>query len=360
MTSRRLLMTADAVGGVWQYATELGRALSALDYEVVLALLGPAPTDAQRQAAAGLRLVETGLPVDWLAEDEGEVRRAAQQVAALAGEVGTDVIQLNQPSLAAEPMPAPVIAVAHSCVASWWAAVKGGPLPSDFRWKTDMAAQGLAGAQAVVTPSRAFAEATRATYGLATLPEVVHNGRTPIATPNGAMHDFVFTAGRLWDEGKNLAVLDRAAARLAVPVKAAGPYEHPGGGRADFPELSLKGPMAEAELASCLAARPVFVSTALYEPFGLAVLEAAQAGCPLVLSDIPTFRELWGDVAIFVDPHDDRALADILQALVGDEAERLALGERAKAHALAFTPARMAAGMDRIYRRLAPPSKAAA
>ena len=40
--------------------------------------------------------------------------------------------------------------------------------------------------------------------------------------------------------------------------------------------------------------------TALYEPFGLAVLEAAQAGCALVLSDIPTFRELWDGAALFV------------------------------------------------------------
>ena len=51
-----------------------------------------------------------------------------------------------------------------------------------------------------------------------------------------------------------------------------------------------------------MARTAVFVSPALYEPFGLAVLEAAQAGCALVLSDIPTFRELWDGVALFVAP----------------------------------------------------------
>ena len=71
-----------------------------------------------------------------------------------------------------------------------------------------------------------------------------------------------------------------------------------------------------------LAERPIFASSALYEPFGLSVLEAAQAGCALVLSDIPTFRELWGDAALFVPPHDDRALAAAVLRLLGDRADR--------------------------------------
>ena len=45
----RLLMTTDAVGGVWQYSLELAAALQA---EVTLAVLGPAPDAGQRAAAA--------------------------------------------------------------------------------------------------------------------------------------------------------------------------------------------------------------------------------------------------------------------------------------------------------------------
>jgi glycosyltransferase involved in cell wall biosynthesis len=58
--------------------------------------------------------------------------------------------------------------------------------------------------------------------------------------------------------------------------------------------------MAEMRRAS------VFVAPARYEPFGLTILEAAANGCALVLSDIPTLRELWDDAALFV-PVDDRA-----------------------------------------------------
>ena len=58
--------------------------------------------------------------------------------------------------------------------------------------------------------------------------------------------------------------------------------------------------LAEHYDTAILPTRPIFVSVSRYEPFGLAVLEAAHAGCALVLSDIPTFRELWQGAASFV------------------------------------------------------------
>jgi glycosyltransferase involved in cell wall biosynthesis len=361
----RLLMTVDSVGGVWQYATDLARALGERGVETILALLGPPPPVEQRNAARaipGVSLVETGLPLDWLAEGPEQVRLAGRRIAELARHMRADIIQLNQPALAADVhYPVPVIAVAHSCLATWWTAVEAGPLPEDFAWRVALHGQGLRAAALTVTPSRAFAEATRAAYDLPRLPIAVHNGRTPLLHPPAAMHDFAFTAGRLWDRGKNLATLDRAAARLGVPVKAAGPLAGPDGARIPFAHLHTPGPIGEDALAGCLAARPVFVSAARYEPFGLAVLEAAMAGCPLVLSDIPTFRELWDEVAIFVEPADDRGFAEAIETLIGDTPLRLAQGEKARAVARAFIPARMADQMLGLYRQLVPmPERVAA
>ena len=126
---------------------------------------------------------------------------------------------------------------------------------------------------------------------------------------------FAFTAGRLWDEGKNLRTIDRAAGRLAgsVPVLAAGPTDGPGGARIALHHARPLGRLRADEIARRLAERPIFVSAARYEPFGLSVLEAAQAGCALVLSDIPTFRELWDGAADFVPADDDRALAAAIE-----------------------------------------------
>ncbi len=82
-------MTSDAVGGVLHYALDLAAGLADYGVQTTLALLGPAPTEAQRRAAAtvpGLELAETGLALDWLAEDPAAVTAA---VAATAGRCST-------------------------------------------------------------------------------------------------------------------------------------------------------------------------------------------------------------------------------------------------------------------------------
>lgn len=354
MTRRRLLLTVDAVGGVWQYALELAAGLRPLGWDPVLALLGPPVDTGQRAAAAagGIPLVDTGLALDWLAPDAAAVRAAGTVLAALARAEGADVVQLNQPALAAGfDAGMPLVVAVHSCVATWWDAVRGGPLPDDLAWQAELTGRGLRMADAVVAPSVAFAATIAARYGVA--PGVVHNGRSPRPALDALLDDdFAFTAGRLWDAGKDVATLDRAAARLAIPFKAAGPLAGLHGERVAPRHLHTLGRLDAAALAACLAARPVFVSAARYEPFGLAVLEAALAGCALVLSDIATFRELWDGAATFVAPGDDAGFAAAVRALIGDAAARRAAGERARGHAARYAPAAMAAGMDAIYRRL--------
>jgi glycosyltransferase involved in cell wall biosynthesis len=357
LTGARVLMTADAVGGVWTYALDLAGGLAAHGVETALAVLGPEPAADQEKAARavpGLRLLSTGLPLDWLAETPEEVEAAGAALAALAAETGADVVHLHSPALAAGAarFPAPVVASCHSCVGTWWEAVREGPLPPDFAWRARLVARGCADADALVAPTAAFAAAKARFYGLAEPPAVVRNGRRPSPLPAaGGPAPFAFTAGRLWDEGKNLRALDCAAARLAgsVPVLAAGPTEGPGGARVALGHIGTLGRLSEGEVARRLAERPVFVSAALYEPFGLAVLEAAQAGCALVLSDIPAFRELWDGAAEFVPAEDDRAIAAAIGRAARDPDR---LGAAARARAERYTVEAMAAGTAAVYRAL--------
>ena len=82
----------------------------------------------------------------------------------------------------------------------------------------------------------------------------------------------------------------------------------------------------------------IFVSSSLYEPFGLAVAEAARAAIPLVLADIPTFRELWDGAALFFPADDAGALADALNRLAGDPALRRHLGDAAQERSHCYSP----------------------
>lgn len=353
----KVLITADAVGGVWQYSTDLARGLSKLGIDTVIAVTGPPPSRAQTEAAGAIKgaaLIETGMPLDWLADSRASVKRIGEAVARLADRHRADVVQLNAPALAAEAKFArPVVAVAHSCIATWWSAVKEEKLAGDYRWRAELTGRGLAAADIIVAPTEAFAEATRQAYALKRRPVTVHNGRSALPLAKGAQHDCAFTAGRLWDKGKNVATLDRAASMLPIPLHAAGPTRGPSGDMIELRHAHGLGTLDERQIARWLAARPVFVSAALYEPFGLAVLEAAAAECPLVLSDIPTFRELWHGVAAFVDPLDSARFAETVSLIVRDDFARAEMGRAARERAARFTVDAMAGKMAAIYARLA-------
>src|SRR5690606_871916 len=103
--------------------------------------------------------------------------------------------------------------------------------------------------------------------------------------------NFIITAGRLWDQAKNIAILEKAAGAIRWPILAAGDAENPNGGVAEFKNLHLLGQLSDMEIADRLARASIFALPARYEPFGLCALEAALAGCALVLGDIPSLRE---------------------------------------------------------------------
>lgn len=352
----RVFMTADAVGGVWQYALDLAKGLHSHNIETTLAVLGPAPSSDQqaRAEAAGVRLILTGLPLDWTAERPDMVEEAGRAISRLAAQFKPDIVHLNSPALAASAaFAAPVVAVCHSCVATWWQAVRQGQLPEEFVWRTDLVQRGYQAADMLLAPTKAFARATARAYDLAEEPAVVRNGRHSVWNRKGfTPGTFAFTAGRLWDEGKNFAAIDRAAARLAIPVLAAGPLNGPNGAQVEARHVKSLGRLSDAEIAQHLSAKPIFVSVARYEPFGLAVLEAAQAGCALVLADIPTFRELWEGAAIFVQPDDDEAIAAAIEQLLHNEELRSGLEIAACRVAEAYSLEAMTAGILTAYRSL--------
>lgn len=354
----RVLLAVDAVGGVWQYGLDLARGLAARGVETILAVLGPEPDPAQRseaRAIAGATLIDTGLPLDWLCEGPAHVLAAGAAIADLARTHRADLVQLNMPTLgAAAPPPVPVVAVTHGCVSTWWQAAKPGEaLALEYRWHRRLMGEGLRAADRLVAPTASYARMVARHYGLPRTPLVVHNGRTPlVAHPCGVLTDRVLTVGRLWDRVKRTELLDRVAARLVVPFDAAGAVIGPHGERVAIEDLHPLGQLDAEALGRHLAARPIFVSAASFEPFGLAVLEAASAGCALVLSDIASFRELWDGVALFVQGDDEAGYVRAIETVLGDAGERRRLGDAARERAARYTPGAMADAMLAIYAEL--------
>lgn len=359
LAPRQVLMTADAVGGVWTYALELARGLSARGTHVTLAVMGPPPSRAQRSEAAlvrGLTLRERAFKLEWMDEPWDDVARAGEWLLALERECAPDVVHLNGYAHAALPFAAPTVVVAHSCVCSWWRAVHGVAAPPAWDRYRDAVRAGVHAADVVIAPTRAMLAALAAEHGASTRARVIPNGRRTSAFRTGK-EPFILGAGRLWDEAKNTSALAAVAPSLPWPVYLAGASADPSNGKARSSNRSNAlrplGMLSTSAMTEWMARASIFASPARYEPFGLAALEAALAGCALVLGDIPSQHEVWGDTARFVPPDDHAALAHALTQLASDDALRASMAERARHRAARYTVQRSVAGYLDAYAQVA-------
>jgi glycosyltransferase involved in cell wall biosynthesis len=353
-TPKKVLMTTDAVGGVWTYSTGLASALASAGMEVHLVTLGPPPREEQRAMLRDgrVRLIESNLALEWQDAGGADLSNAKRFLEDLEDAIQPDIIHLNSFREATFDWLAPVIVVAHSCVNSWGLACNDTEFLSEPKWRhyTRAVAAGLDGAQAWVSPSRAFYEVICGLYRPSSPGTVIWNGIPAAASPPSSKRRFILAAGRLWDAAKNVSALARASKGLDWPVFVAGPRSD--SPASDHGELTLIGDLSHSALRGRMQRAAIFVSPARYEPFGLSVLEGASAGCALVLSDIPTFRELWSGAALFVDPTDDRALHQALAGLCADDRERARLQFAARERSESYSLKRTADAYRALYQRL--------
>lgn len=351
----KVLMTADAVGGVWTYAMQLCGALSQLDVEVVLAVLGPEPSATQReqaQALSNVRLHSAQYLLEWMHEPWHDVARAGEWLLQLAEREKVQLVHLNGYVHAALPWAAPVLVVAHSCVYTWWRAVHGSTPPRSWQTYHDLVQAGLKHADVVVAPTKSFLRSLQGEYAFTAPTRIIPNAvnAAHLRNANGQRKQpVIFSSGRLWDEAKNVSVLDIAAPGLPWDICVAGETTSPQGEQRRLMNMRCIGVQTSAEMVGHLERASIFVHPAVYEPFGLSVLEAAHARCALVLSNISTLRELWEEAAVFVDARDANSIREALRGLIEDGRQREQLGRLAFERAARFSTERMALAYREIY-----------
>ena len=350
-------MTADAVGGVWRYTMDLGRELRARGVRTAVAVMGPSPTATQREEARSARLEVVDRPyrLEWMDDPWADLEHAGEWLLRLEQQFEPSVVHLNGYAHASLPWRSPVIVVAHSCVRTWWKAVRHEPAPSSVDRYTATVREGLAAAQMVVAPTRAMGAALRAEYGGPLDVRIISNGCRFEAGSDDrwqAKEEVVLASGRGWDEAKNLSAVCAIAESLDWPVYVAGEQRSPRGDACELRAGCLLGHLSASELAGWYRRASIYTLPARYEPFGLSVLEAAAAGCALVLGDIPSLQENWDDAALFVPPDDRNALSSTLRRLIDRPGERRELARRALARASAFTIERTADEYLRMYQTL--------
>jgi len=340
-------MTTDTVGGVWAYSLELSAGLLKAGMEVSLVSFGRLPNELQARQVNSVRgyypshflYIPTDFPLEWM-QGEPDLDKGKAFLDRLISSYRPAILHTNQFCHGDLTSPVPRIVVAHSDVISWWHAKHSpgsgevGPSGAWFARYRSLVAAGIRGADAVVAPTQ---------WQLAQLARHYGNpGSRGVAIPNAAhardegpaRRMQTITAGRIWDECKNIGILEEAD--LPVPSFIAGDLSqspHLAVAPNSHRNVYYLGEIDHASLSGLFEMSEIYVGPSLYEPFGLAPLEAAHAGCALVLSDLESFREIWEDAASYFDPRDPKCLRQTVNHLSQNPAVCRKMGERARERA---------------------------
>ena len=215
--------------------------------------------------------------------------------------------------------------------------------------------QTIARAHTVVTPTETVrAELLERFRGPAGAVRAIHEaarlGRvTPGELPAAFPARFVLHVGTL-EPRKNVATLLAAWPRLRAAMADAPPLVLCG--KLGWQPESIEGDLARAAaegwllrlgyapdetLAALYDRAALVVCPSHYEGFGLPLVEAMSAGTPIVCSDIPVFREVAADAALFVPPDDPAGWARAVAELLSDPIRARGLAARGTARVRDFS-----------------------
>ena len=302
----RVLMTTDAIGGVWTFTQELACGLLKNGCAVALVCFGAKPSKAQREWCrtiaqawgSSFHFQESYVPLEWMPDNQNAYSDGAHLLMSIARQFKPDILQSNQYCFGALPLDIPKILVAHSDVLSWADDCRGGSL-DDSEWLRtycSLVTKGLAGADSVVAPTQWMLQALARHFTLPVSTGVIPNGRTLAAGHLWPRKLQVVSAGRLWDEAKNISLLSNLRSPLPLLIAGEG---LPGTEHGEPPFATFLGRLPEHDLLALFRDSAIYICTSIYEPFGLAPLEAGQCGCAVLANNIPSLREVWQDGALY-------------------------------------------------------------
>jgi len=350
----KILMTTDTIGGVWTYTMDLIKGLEKYNVEVILATMGDPLSSSQLAQVRKLKKVildSSNYKLEWMENPWKDLERAQRWLLQLTFTFSPDIIHLNSYAFDARLFNAPVVMVGHSCVLSWWQAVKNQPAPSEWNHYAEVVKKGLQSADVVVAPSHCMMSNLVKYYGEFEKSHVIYNSGDELYFKGGNKEKIVFCMGRLWDEAKNVKLIAEAAKYLEYPVFLAGDNKR------NVPQnipsnLHFLGKLDKKDIARWLSIAAVYVLPAYYEPFGLSVLEAAYSKCALVLGNIDSLQEIWGGNALYCSPDNTSEFVSTINMLMQNDSQRKKLADDAFKRSHVFNLPEMAGEYYSLYNSL--------
>ena len=370
-----VLITADSLSGSWTYVRELATGLVTRGVQVTLVSFGEIPLPDQiswMDHLHGLDYRPTAFRLEWMQEAEQDLPESSAYLMALVRELRPDVLHLNQFCYGNLPVDVPRVVMAHGDLITWTQAVHNrSPHPArSLNWYRHTVLNGLAGADAVVAPSSWMLDRIMACYCRPRRTEVIYPSRNPIFfNPYVSKDDCVLAVGRLVDASKQVFLLTQQPHPLPVCIVGSEqtvpmpriPIRADVKVATEQTTVAIRGPQTDAQLRALYSRAAIYAATSRYEPLGMPALEAAFSRCAIVANDIPSYREVWGDAAVYFRTNDAASLAEHIRLLNEDRPMRRAYAELAYTRARQrFTTKRMIDQYLELYRSLAAVSSAAA
>jgi glycosyltransferase involved in cell wall biosynthesis len=163
--------------------------------------------------------------------------------------------------------------------------------------------------------------------------------------------DFLFYVGGI-DPRKNVSYLLRGFAAYSANTKKPLPLVFAGhiSNQKEYPEvqkliqnLGLEksvlqvGYVAEEDLPCFFSMANAFLFPSLYEGFGLPVIQAMAAGCPVITTKLSSIPEVAGEAALFMDTVNPASIAECIDAITGHPELKEKLVKRGKQQARKFS-----------------------
>lgn len=116
--------------------------------------------------------------------------------------------------------------------------------------------------------------------------------------------------------------------------------------------VNLLGFVPDEDLIALYRIAEAFVLPSLVEGFGLIGLEAMACGCPVICSDIPVLREVYGKAALYFDPLDVKDIVEKIGLVINDKTRRKALVDKGKQQVKKYSWQKMAKQTLKVYLNL--------
>jgi glycosyltransferase involved in cell wall biosynthesis len=351
----RLLMTSDTVGGVWRFTQELASGLLEAGDAVALVSFGREPSMAQQAECERLHerwgesfsYVGCDAPLEWMRKNNRAFGEGAAMLARVSREFEAELLHANQFCFGAARLKIPIVVTAHSDVLSWARCCRGAGL-EDSEWLArycTLVQGGLNAADVVTAPTEWMMRVLGEGFRLPREQIVIPNGRSVTVRTAVERRLQAVTAGRVWDEAKDMALLETV--RSPIPLVVVGEMECDGVRVRALDGVEVREALGEQAVLQLFAESAIYVCTSLYEPFGLSPLEAALCGCAIVAREIASMREVWANAALYFRDAED--LSVVLRQLFEDPELLRRYQQRAVEWARMFSRERMVESYRTVY-----------